>query len=41
MSLLRRYLPTLTWGSEYSSRTFIIDLIMAGIATSAWRQGTC
>jgi len=34
MSLLRRYLPTLTWRSEYSSRTFIIiDLIMAGIAT--------
>jgi hypothetical protein len=33
MSLLRRYLPILTWGREYSSRKFIIDLIMAGIVT--------
>jgi len=33
MSLLRRYLPTLTWRSEYSSRKFISDLIMAGIVT--------
>jgi hypothetical protein len=23
MSLLRRYLPILTWGAEYSRRTFI------------------
>jgi hypothetical protein len=30
MSLLRRYLPTLTWGREYSSRKFINDLIVAG-----------
>jgi hypothetical protein len=33
MSLLRRYLPILTWGSEYSSRTFINDLIVEGIVT--------
>jgi hypothetical protein len=33
MLLLRRYLPILTWGSEYSSRTFINDLIVAGIVT--------
>jgi hypothetical protein len=30
MSLLRRYLAIVTWGREYSSRKFIIDLIMAG-----------
>jgi SulP family sulfate permease len=27
----RRYLPILTWGKEYSRRTFTNDLIVAGI----------
>lgn len=31
--LLRRYLPILTWGAEYSRRTLINDLIVAGIVT--------
>jgi SulP family sulfate permease len=33
MSLLRRYLPILTWGAEYSRRTFTNDLIVALIVT--------
>ena len=33
MSLLRRYLPILTWGAEYSGRTFTNDLIVAVIVT--------
>ena len=33
MSMLRRYLPILTWGTEYSSRTFTNDLIVAAIVT--------
>ena len=33
MQLLRRYLPILTWGVEYSRRTFTNDLIMEGIVT--------
>ncbi len=33
LSLLRRYLPILTWGAEYSRRTFTNDLIVAGIVT--------
>ena len=31
--LLRRYLPILAWGAEYSCRTFTNDLIVAGIVT--------
>jgi SulP family sulfate permease len=31
--LLSRYLPILTWGAEYSRRTFTNDLIVAGIVT--------
>ena len=31
--LLRRYLPILTWGAEYSRRTFTNDLIVAAIVT--------
>ena len=31
--LLRRYLPILTWGAEYSRRTLTNDLIVAGIVT--------
>jgi SulP family sulfate permease len=33
MSTLRRYLPILTWGAEYSGRTFANDLIVAVIVT--------
>jgi SulP family sulfate permease len=33
MSLLRRYLPILTWGAEYSRRTLTNDLIVALIVT--------
>ncbi len=33
MSILRRYLPILTWGAEYSRRTFANDLIVAAIVT--------
>jgi SulP family sulfate permease len=33
MQLLRRYLPILTWGAEYSRRTSTNDLIVAGIVT--------
>ena len=33
MSLLRRYLPILTWGAEYSRRTFTNDLVVACIVT--------
>jgi len=33
MSLLRRYLPILTWGAEYSGKTFTNDLIVALIVT--------
>ena len=33
MSLLRRYLPILTWGAEYSGKTFTNDLIVAVIVT--------
>jgi MFS superfamily sulfate permease-like transporter len=31
--LLHRYLPILTWGPEYSGRTFTNDLVVAGIVT--------
>lgn len=31
--ILRRYLPILEWGAEYSRRTFTNDLIVAGIVT--------
>ena len=31
--LLRRYLPILAWGAEYSRRTFTNDLIVAAIVT--------
>lgn len=31
--MLRRYLPILTWGAEYSRRTFTNDLIVAVIVT--------
>jgi len=31
--MLRRHLPILTWGAEYSRRTLINDLIVAGIVT--------
>ncbi|MCX6878910.1 MAG: sulfate permease [Verrucomicrobia bacterium] len=33
MNLLRRYLPILTWGAEYSRKTLTNDLIVAGIVT--------
>jgi SulP family sulfate permease len=33
MSMLRRYLPILTWGAEYSQRMFTNDLIVAVIVT--------
>jgi SulP family sulfate permease len=33
MSLLRRYFPILTWGAEYSGKTFSNDLIVALIVT--------
>ncbi len=33
MSLLRRYVPILTWGAEYSRRTLANDLIVAAIVT--------
>jgi sulfate permease, SulP family len=33
MSMLRRYLPILTWGAEYSGRTFVNDLTVAVIVT--------
>jgi SulP family sulfate permease len=33
MSVLRRYLPILTWGAEYSSRMLTNDLIVACIVT--------
>jgi SulP family sulfate permease len=33
LGLLRRYLPILTWGAEYSGRTFTNDLIVAVIVT--------
>ncbi len=33
MSLLRRYLPILTWGAEYTGKTFTNDLIVAVIVT--------
>ena len=33
MNLLRRYLPILTWGAEYSRRTATNDLIVACIVT--------
>lgn len=32
-NLLRRYLPILDWGAEYSRRTLVNDLIVAGIVT--------
>ena len=32
-SMLRRYLPILTWGAEYSRRTLVNDLIVAAIFT--------
>jgi SulP family sulfate permease len=31
--LLRRHLPILTWGAEYSPRTFTNDVIVAAIVT--------
>jgi SulP family sulfate permease len=33
MTLLRRYLPILTWGAKYSRRTLTNDLIVAAIVT--------
>src|SRR5512139_1747798 len=33
MSILRRYLPILTWGAEYSLQTLTNDLIVAAIVT--------
>jgi SulP family sulfate permease len=33
MKILRRYLPILAWGAEYSRRTFTNDLIVAAIVT--------
>jgi sulfate permease, SulP family len=33
VNILRRYFPILTWGAEYSSRTFTNDLIVACIVT--------
>ena len=33
MSMLRRYLPILTWGADYSRQTFTNDLIVAVIVT--------
>jgi sulfate permease, SulP family len=33
MSMIPCYLPILTWGAEYSCRTFMNDLIVAGIVT--------
>jgi len=33
MTMLRRYLPILTWGAEYSRQTFTNDLIVAVIVT--------
>jgi SulP family sulfate permease len=33
MSILRRYLPILAWGPEYSRRTLTSDLIVAAIVT--------
>jgi SulP family sulfate permease len=33
MSMLRRYLPILTWGAEYSRQTATNDLIVAAIVT--------
>ena len=33
MNLLRRYLPILTWGAEYSRQTVTNDLIVAVIVT--------
>ncbi len=32
-SLAQRYLPILEWGSKYSSKTFLNDLVVAGIVT--------
>lgn len=32
-ALLRRYLPILSWGAEYSRRTLVNDLIVAAIVT--------
>jgi|GEM_PF-6244641 len=31
--LLRRYLPILTWGAEYSPRTLASDLVAAAIVS--------
>ena len=31
--MLSRYLPILNWGPEYSRRTLVNDLIVAGIVT--------
>ncbi|MFY9976522.1 MAG: SulP family inorganic anion transporter, partial [Chromatiaceae bacterium] len=33
MKQLRRYLPILEWGSEYTRKTFSADLVVAGIVT--------
>jgi SulP family sulfate permease len=33
LGILRRYLPILTWGAEYSRRTCANDLIVAAIVT--------
>jgi SulP family sulfate permease len=33
VNLLRRYLPILTWGAEYTGKTLTNDLIVAGIVT--------
>jgi SulP family sulfate permease len=33
MNLLRRYLPILDWGARYDGKTFVNDLVVAGIVT--------
>jgi len=33
MELLRKYLPILTWGAQYSRQTLVNDLVVAGIVT--------
>ena len=33
MKLLRRYLPILDWGAQYTGKTFTNDLVVAGIVT--------
>lgn len=33
MEMLRKYLPILTWGAQYSRQTLVNDLVVAGIVT--------